>query len=144
MSAAIRRFWLQNPQSFHEELYRAFQPWFSGRDPLSQRSAGVFPPINLSDDGTNYLVTAEVPGADKASLEVTVLGDQLTIKGSRKVEVANASYHRRERDSGSFQRTLTLPEAVDAERIRASYEEGVLRVELPRLPAAQPKKIQIH
>ncbi|MFL5320648.1 MAG: Hsp20/alpha crystallin family protein, partial [Myxococcaceae bacterium] len=110
----------------------------------SLRSAGVFPQVNLFDDGTNFVVRAEMPGVNKDSLDVTVKGDQLALSGERVVKVANASYHRREREGGKFSRTITLPEIIDGERIAATYKNGLLEVVLPRIPKAQPRKIQVN
>lgn len=125
----------------HEELFRAFEPLFTGT-PL--RHAGVFPQVNLFDDGTNYVVRAELPGVNKDTLDVTVKGDQLSLSGERVVSVANASYHRREREGGKFSRTVTLPDIVDGERIAATYKNGVLEIVMPRVPKAQPRKIQVN
>jgi HSP20 family protein len=130
------RFWL------HDELFRTFANGFMSQP--SRRSANVFPSINLYDDGNAYLLRAELPGVTKESLNVTVKGDQLMLEGERVIRVANASYHRREREGGKFSRTVTLPEAVDGERIEASYKNGVLEVRLPRIPKAQPRRIEIH
>jgi HSP20 family protein len=130
------RYWLQ------DELLRTFTDGLFARP--SRRAANVFPPVNLSDDGANYFLRAELPGVSKESLNVTVKGDQLTLEGKRDVRVASASYHRRERDGGTFSRTLTLPEAIDGERIEATYKNGVLEVRLPRQPRAQPRRVEIH
>lgn len=129
------RYWLQ------DELFKALTGTMMTP---SRRAANVFPPINLFDDGNNFLIRAELPGISKDSLDVTVKGDQLTIKGQREIRVANASYHRREREGGSFHRSVDLPEAVDGERISATYKNGVLEVQLPRLPKAQPRRIEIN
>jgi HSP20 family protein len=135
--------WPLDQARWADEVFRAFSPFLSTRP---TRSAGVFPAVNLYDDGTSYLVRAEIPGMKKDDLEITVKGEQLTLRGERKLEPASpkASYHRRETESGQFRRVVTLPQAVDAERISASYVNGVLEVVLPRLPQAQPRKIEIH
>lgn len=128
-----------------EEMFRAFAP-FLGGTAGTQRSAGVFPPVNIYDDGESFLVRAEVPGVDKDALEISVKGDQLTLRGERKAEApdAKASYHRRECDGGQFRRVVTLPQPVDADKISATYKNGVLEVVLPRVPEAQPRKISVH
>lgn len=108
-------------------------------------TAGVFPAVNIYDDGESFLVRAEIPGVSKDSLDISARGDQLTIRGERVLEPveAPASYHRREREGGQFRRTVTLPQPVDASRVRATYADGVLEVTLPRVAEAQPRKIQI-
>lgn len=107
--------------------------------------AGVFPQINLYDDGETFLVRAEVAGIDKSTLEVTTRKDQLTIRGTRTVAQpeASASYHRREREAGQFRRTLTLPQPVDGDKVTASYKDGVLEIRLPRAPEARQRRIQV-
>jgi HSP20 family protein len=133
--------WHEDPLRRAEELLRWVAPSLSAS---TQRSAGVFPPVNIYDDGESYLVRAEIPGINKDALELTVKGDQLTIRGERDVKPEpDASYHRRERDSGQFRRVVTLPQAVDAEKINATYKLGVLEVRLPRKPEAQPRKISV-
>lgn len=127
---------------FPEELLRSFAP-FTGASP---RPAGVYPPVNLYDDGQSFLLRAEIPGARKESLDVSLKGDELTLRGERVIGAAepNASYHRRERDAGQFRRVVTLPDTVDADKISARYQDGVLEVTLPRSPKAQPRKVEIH
>jgi HSP20 family protein len=110
-----------------------------------QTAPGVFPAVNIYDDGEAFLVRAEIPGADRDSLEITTRGNELTIRGERAVKTAEAaaSYHRRERDGGRFRRAITLPQRVDGERVSATYRQGVLDVTLPRLNEEKPRKIQI-
>lgn len=127
------------PDDFFRELLEQ-----SGRFP--QRTAGVFPPVNIFDDGEAFLVRAEVPGLNKQSLEVTVKNDQLTLRGERVVAPAgsSANYHRREREGGTFRRVVTLPHRVDADHIRATYKQGVLEVVLPRVAEAKERRIEVH
>lgn len=127
-----------------DDMFRAFAPFFAGVT-TPQRSAGVFPPVNIYDDGEAFLVRAELPGMDKDAFEISVKGDQLTLRGERKPQQADpkASYHRRERDGGQFRRVVTLPQPVDADKISATYKNGVLEVVLPRVPEAQPRKITV-
>jgi HSP20 family protein len=82
---------------------------------------------------------------DKDSLEITARGDQLTIRGERVVKPAesSASYHRREREGGRFRRVVTLPQRVEADKVTATYRDGVLEVRLPRVSEDKPRKIQI-
>ncbi len=109
------------------------------------QTAGVFPPVNIYDDGESFLVRAEMPGADREALEITARGDQLTIRGERVLSPAEApaSYHRREREGGQFRRVVTLPQRVDANGVNASYANGILEVRLPRVAEAQPRRVQI-
>jgi HSP20 family protein len=106
---------------------------------------GVFPAVNIYDDGEIFLVRAEIPGVDKDSLEITAHGDQLAIRGERLPTPAepSASYHRREREGGRFRRVVTLPQRVDADKVQATYRDGILEVRLPRVGEDKPRKIQV-
>ena len=122
-----------------EELLRRFFEASTGQAP-----AGVFPALDVYDDGERFLVRAELPGVAKESLEITARDGELTLSGERKpFEVESASHHRREAWSGRFSRTLTLPQPFDADKVTAKVEHGVLEVVLPRHQSVQPRKIAI-
>jgi HSP20 family protein len=110
-------------------------------------AAGDYPPINITQtpDGLVF-VEAVCPGADKTTLEVTVIGDTLTIKGERKpdADVGERQYHRRQRVTGPFTRTVRLGERIDADQVQATYAHGILLVQLARAPEASPKRIEIR
>ena len=128
-----------------DELFRSFMPFVEGAL-QARRSAGVFPPVNIYDDGEAFMVRAEIPGVDKGSLDISVKGKELTLRGERKIEPTRpeADFHRRECKGGQFRRVVTLPDAVEADKISASYKDGVLEVVLPRVPEVQPRKITIQ
>ncbi len=114
--------------------------------PLSLRSVprGTFPAINVYDQGGAVVMTAEAPGMKIDDVELTVMGDTLTLKGERKsTEAENERYYRRERPMGTFTRTVTLPTPVNADSVKAEYRDGVLRVHMEKAEEAKAKKIQI-
>lgn len=115
----------------------------SGSAHISQ--AGVFPPLNLYDDGESVIVRAEIPGVNPKDLEINATVNSLTIKGERKWTEAEekASFHRRERGHGTFSRSINLPQEVDPDKVQANYKLGVLEVMLPKAEATKPRKIQI-
>jgi len=117
----------------------------SSEEMPAQRSyAGGYPGINLWEDGDNAFIEAELPGMNLEDLEVFVMGDQLTINGQRKiVDQPGAMYHRRERATGKFSRTMTLPWQMDAESVQAKLVNGVLAITLPKAASAKPKKIRL-
>jgi len=88
----------------------------------------------------------EVPGMEEKDLDVRVENNTLTVKGERKLEKdeKEENFHRIERRYGSFYRAFTLPQTVDAEHINASYNAGVLKLELSKKPEAQPKQIKVN
>ena len=104
-----------------------------------------FPPIIVSTSGDNVIVRAEIPGIKVNDLDVQVVNDVLTIKGERKtsIDVSKTTYLRRERPYGTFARAIILPERVDAEKVTASYKNGVLVVTLPKAPESKPKQVII-
>lgn len=126
------------------EIDRAFQSMHQG-DVWSQRGAGVFPALNLYDDGESYMLRAEIPGLNKEELEVSARGDQVILRGKRTIEAAaqDASYHRREREEGTFRRVVALPQPVDPSKVMASYTDGILEIVLPRAEQAVLRRIEI-
>jgi len=112
--------------------------------PGAQR-VGVFPPVNLSQDKNNFYVRCELPGIDPADLDISALGNKLTLTGKREIADPGpgTSYHRREREAGTFSRSLTLPTEFDAERVIAEYRDGILCVTLPKADAGKPRQISV-
>lgn len=112
----------------------------------SYGGTGVYPLMNVYDDSESFFIHAEVPGVDPEALDISVTGNTLTITGERRPPdlPENASFHRRERDLGTFRRSLTLPERVDASRVEARVVNGVLEIRLPRAEEAKPRKIEIE
>lgn len=110
-----------------------------------ERGARVFPPMNVYDDGESFAVRAEIPGIDPADLEIQATARALQIKGERKEASGDAkvSYHRRERDHGYFNRSLSLPQPIDPDKIVASYKDGVLEVVLPKADEVRARRIQV-
>jgi len=103
------------------------------------------PAVNVWEDETALFAEADLPGIDPAKLEVFVTeGNQLTVQGERAApEVPGAAWVRQERPSGPFVRVIALPALVDADKVDARYEHGVLRVTLPKSEAAKPRKINV-
>jgi len=103
------------------------------------------PALNLWADEHNVYAEVDLPAFDPANLDVTVTeGNKLTIQGERPApEVEGAVWVRQERPVGRFGRTVTLPVLVDADRVEAKYEDGVLKLTLPKSEAAKPRKITV-
>jgi HSP20 family protein len=125
-----------------ETLRREMNRLFTRTGPWG---APEFPALNICVQDHNALVTAELPGIDARDLDISVVGEILTLSGVRKADVLKEgeSYHRQERGSGSFSRTVKLPFRIEAGRVSAKYERGVLQITLPRAEEDKPKKIQI-
>lgn len=128
---------LQDLRRWQDETSRAAEP--------TRLHAGVYPAVNIYDDGEAYLIRAEVPGMDKNTLDVTAKGNSVSIRGARSggpppTEVA---FHRRERDTGVFHRAVALPEQIDSAKTVASYKHGILEIQCPRAEAAKAHKVQV-
>jgi HSP20 family protein len=107
-------------------------------------SQGPFPPINVFQQGTDLLAIIELPGVEKSSLEVQAKENTIRIAGKKAISYPeDVSVHRRERISGEFDRTISLPVQLDPDRIKAEYREGILALFLPRSEGDKPRTIAI-
>lgn len=108
------------------------------------RTAGVFPLTNVTEDADNFYVYAELPGMDPADINISITGKTLSLSGERKIDPEEgASYHRKERKGGQFNRTITLKTNVDAAKVEANFVHGVLTVVLPKAEEAKPRQIAV-
>ncbi len=107
--------------------------------------AVAYPPVNVWEDDDFVYAEAELPGLKLSDLEITVTADrQLTIKGKREAAAPpKIEWHRQERGFGSFERTIELPIPVDAGKVEARLENGVLIMKMAKSPAAKPRKIPV-
>jgi HSP20 family protein len=132
-------------RQFQEEMNRVFNRWttpFNG----AGRAASAFPLVNVWDDADNVRVEAELPGIDPKDVEIHVTGNfELTIKGERHSLFADkGTLHRQERGVGKFARVLDLPFHVDADKVEAKFEKGVLTISMAKHEAAKPRKITVR
>lgn len=104
------------------------------------------PSLDIDETEDEFVVTAEIPGVDPNDVEITVVGNTLTIHGEvrREEEKSGRRRHRRERRYGEFVRVLTLPTSLDTDAVRASCRDGVLELHLPKRAEAKPKHIRIE
>ncbi len=106
---------------------------------------GAFPPINVFQQGHDLIAILELPGINKADLEIQAKDSTIRISGKKDIAYGEgASVHRRERGSGVFDRTLTVPIRIDPERIRAEYQDGMLALFIPRAENDKPRTISIN
>lgn len=138
--------------SLRREIDRAFDEVGSSYGPshrvafLPARGPRQYPLINLLEDRDNLYVEALTPGVNPDSLNLTVVQDHLTISGEKSrvpSAVKPEEFHRSERASGKFMRTIELPVEVDDARISATLQSGLLIVTLPKAEKAKPKQIQV-
>lgn len=104
-----------------------------------------YPPINVYDLESEFLLTAELPGVRTEDLELSVANGQLTLRGSRDDNsvLPAEGYRRNERRHGSWERSIPLPERVQEEQLAAEFVNGVLKIHLPKAPSTQARQIPI-
>lgn len=100
------------------------------------------PLADVYEDESEYTVAIDLPGIDRASLDISIDENRLTVKGTR--PVSGQEQHRRETPRGNFLRSFSVPAAVSQKEIRADYKDGVLLVHLPKRPERQPQKVKIN
>jgi HSP20 family protein len=147
-------------QSFRNEMQRFFDQFWTRGFPSLPRAFDIeplwrgmpsvgaaSPAVDLAEDDKAYHITAEMPGMSEKDIDVQLSGDMLTIKGEKREEKEEKAknYYLSERHYGSFQRSFTLPDGIDRDKIDASFAEGVLRLTLPKTPETmkQQKKIEV-
>lgn len=103
------------------------------------------PAFDISETEKEYVITGEIPGTDVKDLDVTLLDGLLTVKGEKKQEKEDKdeNYHRVERHYGSFERSFRIPEKVKADKLEATYKDGILKIFLPKSEASEVKKIAV-
>jgi HSP20 family protein len=127
------------------EMDRLFESLAPTRSAERSKGLGV-PPVNLSQDDANLYAELELPGVAPENVEILAQGDTLTIKGSRQIaqDERTKQVIRSERVSGSFERTMTLPVEIDADKVNATLKDGVLTITLPKAQAVLPRNIAVN
>lgn len=129
-----------------EYLQREMNRLFStvSRD-IGSSIAPAYPAMNIWANKDGAIITAELPGIEPDDIEITVEGDNLMLSGERKPEemAEGDVYHRRERGCGKFSRSIQLPFSVEADKVDASFKNGVLSIKAPRPEQEKPRKISI-
>ena len=139
------------------DLAQAFDRFAALRDEMDRLFDGSFGPIfrtpgsfsrwapalDLYQDNDQFTVLAELPGMKKEDIELSLQTGVLTISGERKRESKSEEGYRNERFFGRFQRSVTLPTSVDGNKVKATYQDGILKVALPKAEEAKPKQIDV-
>ena len=107
-------------------------------------ASGPFPPLNVFRKGDDIVVIAELPGVKKSDIQIQIKDSTLRISGTKSTNYPEkASVHRAERASGVFDRVVSIPVAVEADKVKAEFRDGILAVLLPRAERDKPRSIQI-
>jgi HSP20 family protein len=133
--------------SLQEEMNRLFESTIG----TPQRSAGLFgtdyiPPVDVLRNKENIVVRVDLPGMSKDNIDITVVNGRLFIRGEKKQEAKadEKNVHRLERFYGTFERVIDLPNLVDADKIKASFKDGVLEIQAPLREEAKPRQIAVN
>ncbi|MEE8142537.1 MAG: Hsp20/alpha crystallin family protein [Planctomycetota bacterium] len=128
-------------------MERLFRGLVQGFSPLGEglHAERTFPALNLWEEGDSLFAEVELPGLSLSEIQVSVLGNELTLEGERNVETpAESSFQRRERTVGKFKRSIELPVAIDPDQVKAHFQDGVLSMQLPKAQQALPRRIEVQ
>jgi HSP20 family protein len=131
--------------TLQDRMNRLFRDTY-GSEEDSLTSTSFAPPVDVYEDEHNITLKVEVPGIDEKDIDVRLENNVLSVHGERKFEneEKEENYRRVERRYGSFTRTFTLPNTVDAENVTANYDKGVLKIQLAKKSEAKPKQIKVN
>jgi HSP20 family protein len=132
--------------SLHQEIDRLFDDFTRGFPSLGNgMSSMMLPTMDVAETDKEIEITAELPGLEEKDVQINIADNVLTVRGEKKAEKEqkDKNYRLVERSYGSFERSLELPEGVNADAIQASIDKGVLKVTVPKPAPAQSKKIEV-
>jgi HSP20 family protein len=131
--------------SLQSDMNRLFDTFFQGRAGDGVRNRRWNPAMDLVETQDHLVLRADLPGMSEDDVQIEIKDGVLTVSGERKSEHEEKSkgYHRVERAFGSFSRSLTLPDGVDADAVDASFDNGVLEVKIPKPAESKPHRVQI-
>jgi len=132
--------------TLQDRMNRLFRETQGNSQDESLISSSFAPAVDVYEDEHNVTLKIEVPGIDEKDIDVRIESSTLTVHGERKIEKEEKeeNYRRVERQYGSFTRTFNLPPTVDAEKVQADYDKGVLNITLPKKAEAKPKQIKVN
>lgn len=143
----VRRVEQDSAYPMWPEMDRLFDDFFSnvGLTPFNEEWREFSPSVDISENDKEIKVSAELPGLDEEDIQVSLDRDLLTISGEKKEEKEDKrqNYYRLERSYGSFRRSLRLPAEVEADKIEATFKNGVLKITLPKTAAFHRKRITV-
>lgn len=138
--------WEREMDRMMEDFFgRSMRPWWPQRWLAGGDSEIITPVVDIYEEKDDIVVKAELPGMDKDDIEVNISDSELTLKGEKKKEekIEEENYYRSERSYGAFVRSVELPTDVQADKITASFKNGVLEVRLPKTQEAKAKEIKV-
>jgi len=132
--------------ALQNRLNSVFQDYNRGNESDSLATTAFVPPVDVYEDEHNIVLKLEIPGMKESDLDIQLENNLLTVRGERKFEKEEKeeNFHRIERRYGSFYRSFTIPNTVNPENVKASYDAGVLSIQLEKRAEARPKQIKVQ
>jgi HSP20 family protein len=125
-----------------DEFFAGATPWAGG---IRSLPPGTFPAVNIASSADSVTVYLFAPGIDAKSLEISLQQNVLSVSGRRQAtQTPAATYYRNERFEGDFRRAIALPEDIDADKVEATYRDGIVEIRVRRREASRPRQIEIH
>ena len=125
-----------------DEFFAGATPWAGG---IRSLPAGTFPAVNIASSADSVTVYLFAPGIDAKSLEISLQQNVLSVSGRRQSpQPQGATCYRNERFEGDFRRAIALPEDIDADKVDATYRDGIVEIRVPRRESSRPRRIEIH
>jgi HSP20 family protein len=133
------------PVNLFDQINSEMNRYLSMRDAAANQEHEWTPAVDIHEEDSCYMLTADIPGVNRQDVEITLEDGMLTVKGERKSEtgVSEEGYRRKERIHGTFVRQFNLPDTVDTANITARAEDGVLKIAIPKQEKPEPKKITV-
>jgi HSP20 family protein len=131
--------------NLRDELNRIFDGFYRGVPDTNERFTTYGPDVDIKETNNDVHISVEIPGIDQKDIKVHVRENVVTLRGEKKrqQEIENTNYHLSERCFGSFERSFTLPTNIQADKVSATYTNGVLNINLPKAEEAKPKEIPV-
>lgn len=142
----VQFLWETRFPSLRDSMDKLFEDFFGNAGFPSLRTEHWLPAVDVHDTKKEVVITMDIPSVDPAALSIAIVEDKLTIKGEkrREEEFDEHDTFRSERYYGTFQRTVQLPAEVIADKAKASYKDGVLKIRIPKSPKVMPKEIRVE
>lgn len=136
----------RSPGSIRNEIDNLVHDFFGGPIHTGPLAGEWLPPADVSETEDMVFVTAEIPGMEESDIELSVIGNALTIRGEKKHqdEGKKRNHYFGERYFGSFSRTLQLPADIEPDKAKANFKKGVLKISIPKIEESKSKKISIN
>lgn len=136
---------LKDLMALQERMNKLFDETFS-RGPQEVGAGTWSPPVDILEQGDAIILKMEIPEVDQKAIDIKVEGNALSIKGERQLQAGPKQEHylRLERPYGTFSRSFSLPTTVDVEKVKASHNDGILRIILPKKEETKPKQIKVE